>query len=323
MLEIKNLSVGFQQKKGTVNAVRDVSFTVGDDEIVAIVGESGSGKSVSSLAVMGLLANNAKIDGEILLNGDNLLLKNEKEFQGILGNQISMIFQEPMTSLNPTMRVGDQICEAILTHEKISKREAMGRAVELLCSVGIPAPDKRVKDFPHQMSGGMRQRVMIAMALACRPKILIADEPTTALDVTIQAQIMKLIQDLHVSYNMSVILITHDLGVVAEVADRVCVMYCGQIVENALVADLYDNPKHPYTKGLLESIPRIDEDKDRLYMIDGVVPSPQNLPEGCAFAPRCPECMEICKKQRPALVETEGRHLRCFLYHSVCEGGQK
>lgn len=323
MLEIKNLSVAFQQKRGCVKAVRDVSFTVGDDEIIAIVGESGSGKSVSSLAVMGLLAENAEITGQILLDGNNLLQKNEKEMQQIRGSKISMIFQEPMTSLNPTMRVGAQICEAITTHMKLSKKEAMQKAVDLLHLVGIPAPEKRVQDYPHQMSGGMRQRVMIAMALSCQPQILIADEPTTALDVTIQAQIMKLIQELHEQYHMAVLLITHDLGVVAEIADRVCVMYCGQIVENALVTDLYDNPRHPYTKGLLESIPRIDENKERLYMIDGVVPSPQNLPQGCAFAPRCPQCMEDCKTKRPALTEHEGRQLRCFLYHSACEEEQK
>lgn len=319
MLEIKNLSVAFRQKRGSVKTVRDVSFSVGDDEITAIVGESGSGKSVSSLAIMGLLADNAEISGEILLDGNNLLQKNEKEMQAIRGNKISMIFQEPMTSLNPTMRVGDQICEAIMVHVKISKKEALQKAIDMLRLVGIPAPEKRVTDYPHQMSGGMRQRVMIAMALSCQPQILIADEPTTALDVTIQAQIMKLMQDLHNQYHMAIILITHDLGVVAEVANRVCVMYCGQIVENALIADLYDNPKHPYTKGLLESIPRIDEDKERLYMIEGVVPSPQNLPAGCAFAPRCPQCMERCKTQRPALTEAEGRQLRCFLYHSVEE----
>ncbi len=323
MLEVKNLSVGFKQKRGTVRAVRDVSFSVNDDEILAIVGESGSGKSVSSLAVMGLLADNAEIKGELLLDGDNLLNKTEKEMQDIRGNKISMIFQEPMTSLNPTMRVGNQICEAIMTHNKVDKKVAMTQAVEMLRLVGIPAPEKRVHDFPYQMSGGMRQRVMIAMALSCRPKILIADEPTTALDVTIQAQIMRLIKQLHESYHMAVVLITHDLGVVAEVADRVCVMYCGQVVENASVVDLYDDPKHPYTRGLLASIPRIDEDKDRLYMIDGVVPSPQNLPKGCAFAPRCPKCMDVCKEKRPALKEVEGRQLRCFLYHSECEEEQQ
>lgn len=322
MLEVKNLEVSFRQRGKEIPVVRGVDFTVNDQEILAIVGESGSGKSLSSLSIMGLLEENAVVKGEILFQGEDLLKKSEKEMQNVRGNKISMIFQEPMTSLNPTMRIGDQICESILTHMKMSKKEAMERAVEMLRLVGIPAPEKRVKDYPHQMSGGMRQRVMIAIALVCQPQVLIADEPTTALDVTIQAQIIRLIKELHEKYHMSVILITHDLGVVAEIADRVCVMYAGQVLECADVADLYDNPLHPYTRGLLDSIPRIDEEKEHLFMIEGTVPAPDKLPSGCAFAPRCTKCMEKCKVQEPALVEAEGRQIRCFLHQSEQEEGK-
>lgn len=319
MLELKDVTVGFQKKKQVTDVVRGISLSVNNDEILAIVGESGSGKSVTMMASMGLLPDNARIRGEVLLNGDNLLTKTEKEMQNVRGNKISMIFQEPMTSLNPTTRIGKQICEAITTHSETSKADAMKRAVELLGLVGIPSPEKRVKDYPYQMSGGMRQRVMIAMALASQPEVLIADEPTTALDVTIQAQILKLIKELHDNFNMAVILITHDLGIVAEVATKVAVMYCGQIVEIASVEELYDNPMHPYTRGLLASIPRIDEEKERLYMIDGVVPNPTELPQGCSFAPRCASCQEICKTKRPALNEVNGRMVRCFLHHDITE----
>lgn len=258
LLDVKNLSTEFYVKRGTVKAVNDVSFSVNKGEILAIVGESGSGKSVTSLSVMGLVRDPGKVTGgEILFNGKDLKNVSPKEMRSIRGDKISMIFQEPMTSLNPVQRIGDQICESILTHTDMNKKEALERAIEMLKVVGIPSPEQRVKDYPHQMSGGMRQRVMIAMGLCCNPELLIADEPTTALDVTIQAQILDLIKRLRDDIGMAVILITHDLGVVAETADRVVVMYCGRVVEQADVKDLFKDPKHPYTKGLIESIPRI------------------------------------------------------------------
>lgn len=300
-------------KRGTVKAVNNVSYKVDKGEIVAIVGESGSGKSVSSLSLMGLIQKPGEVvNGELLFNGVDLRTLSKKEMQAIRGDKISMIFQEPMTSLNPVYRIKDQIMETILQHTKMSKKEALERAIEMLRLVGIPSPETRVYDYPHQMSGGMRQRVMIAMALACTPELLIADEPTTALDVTIQAQILELISKLRKQLGMAVLLITHDLGVVAETADRVIVMYCGRIVEEAKVQDIFTNPLHPYTKGLLDSIPKIDEDKERLYMIKGMVPDTTNLPKGCAFADRCDYCMDRCREAMPALVDMDGRKVRCF-----------
>ncbi|MGL4345985.1 MAG: ABC transporter ATP-binding protein [Cellulosilyticaceae bacterium] len=320
LLEVKNLKTEFKMKKGTVTAVNDVSFSCKQGEILAIVGESGSGKSVTSLSIMGLLAENAKVaGGEILYKGENILEKSVEQMREIRGNQISMIFQEPMTSLNPVMRIGDQLTESIILHMKVSKKDAMARAVEMLEMVGIPSPDQRVMDYPHQMSGGMRQRVMIAMALACTPELLIADEPTTALDVTIQAQILDIIYRLREKLDMAVLLITHDLGVVAEAADNVVVMYCGRIVEKASVEEIFDKPLHPYTQGLLASIPKIDEDKDKLYMIKGMVPNPMNMPQGCAFSDRCEQCMAICKEQMPEALEVEGRLVRCHLYSDSVE----
>lgn len=323
LLDVKNLSTEFYVKRGTVKAVNDVSFSVNKGEILAIVGESGSGKSVTSLSVMGLVRDPGKVTGgEILFNGKDLKNVSPKEMRSIRGDKISMIFQEPMTSLNPVQRIGDQICESILTHTDMNKKEALERAIEMLKVVGIPSPEQRVKDYPHQMSGGMRQRVMIAMGLCCNPELLIADEPTTALDVTIQAQILDLIKRLRDDIGMAVILITHDLGVVAETADRVVVMYCGRVVEQADVKDLFKDPKHPYTKGLIESIPRLDEDKDRLFMIKGMVPDPTALPKGCLFADRCENCMEKCKNELPALTDVpgeEGRKVRCFLYSDEVE----
>ena len=291
-------------------------------EILAVVGESGSGKSVTSLSVMGLIRDPGRVaGGEILFGGENLLKKNTKEMQAIRGDKISMIFQEPMTSLNPVYRVKDQIMETILTHTTMSKKQALARAIEMLDLVGIPAPEQRVNDYPHQMSGGMRQRVMIAMALACDPELLIADEPTTALDVTIQAQILDLINRLREKLGMAVLLITHDLGVVAETADKVVVMYCGRVVEQATVEQLFTKPLHPYTQGLLDSIPKMDEDKERLYMIKGIVPDPIHLPKGCSFADRCDKCMEKCKEHMPKLARTEdGRKVRCFLISDEVEG---
>lgn len=317
MLEIKNLTTEFKQKKGTTRAVNDVSFRVHEGEILAIVGESGSGKSVTSLSIMGLA--NGDVSGEILFKGEDLAKKSSKEMQAIRGDKISMIFQEPMTSLNPVQRVKDQLMETIIAHMKLSKADALKRAIKMLDLVGIPSPEKRVYDYPHQMSGGMRQRVMIAMALSCHPELLIADEPTTALDVTIQAQIMELLYGLREKLNMAVVLITHDLGVVAESADRVLVMYCGRIVEEAKVGDLFGEPKHPYTQGLLDSIPKIDDDRERLYMIKGMVPNPLKMPKGCSFSDRCDQCMDICQEKMPQLVDIGDRKVRCFLYHDQVE----
>ncbi len=315
LLEVKNLETEFRVKRGQVKAVNGVSFEVEKGEILAVVGESGSGKSVTSLSIMGLIRDPGKIvGGQILFNGEDLLKKNTREMEQIRGDRISMIFQEPMTSLNPVYRIKDQIMENILTHEKVSKEEALKRSIEMLDLVSIPAPERRAYDYPHQMSGGMRQRVMIAMALSCHPELLIADEPTTALDVTIQAQILDLINRLRKKLGMAVLLITHDLGVVAETADRVVVMYCGRVVEQAKVLDLFTDPKHPYTRGLLDSIPKLDEDRKRLYMIKGIVPDPTHLPKGCAFADRCDHCMEKCREHMPALVDQgNGRKVRCFL----------
>lgn len=315
LLEVENLKTEFKVKRGTVKAVNNVSFGVEKGEILAIVGESGSGKSVSSLSVMGLIRDPGKVTGgRIMFHGENLVDKTKKEMNKIRGDKISMIFQEPMTSLNPVYKIGDQIMESILTHTDLSKAEARKTAIKMLDLVGIPSPEQRMEDYPHQMSGGMRQRVMIAMALSCNPEVLIADEPTTALDVTIQAQILELIDKLRNKIGMAVLLITHDLGVVAETADRVVVMYCGRIVEQADVKDIFTDPLHPYTKGLLESIPRMEEDKDRLFMIKGVVPDPTKLPKGCSFADRCDHCMEKCKEHMPALVDVNGRKVRCFLH---------
>jgi len=316
LLSVKELSTDFPMKKGVAHAVDHVSFNVDKGEVVAIVGESGSGKSVTSLSVMGLLSEPGFIaNGSIEFNGRELTKLSDKEMREIRGNEMAMIFQEPMTSLNPVYRVGDQIIEAIQTHMDLDKKKATIRAIEMLQRVGIPSPEKRIRDYPHQMSGGMRQRVMIAMALSCDPKLLIADEPTTALDVTIQAQILDLLLKLRDETGMAVLLITHDLGVVAEVADRVVVMYCGQVVESANVIDLFLHPKHPYTLGLMKSIPRLtDDDTKRLYMIKGMVPNLLEMPPGCHFSDRCDACMEICKKKEPKLVEKDGRAVRCFLY---------
>jgi len=325
LLEVNHLKTEFQLKHGTVNAVNDMSFSIDKGEILAIVGESGSGKSVTSLSVMGLLQSPGKVSqGEILFKGEDLLKKSTKEMQTIRGDQISMIFQEPMTSLNPVYRIKDQIMESIMTHMKLSKKEALKRTIEMLDTVGIPSPKERANDYPHQMSGGMRQRVMTAMALACRPELLIADEPTTALDVTIQAQILELLYQMREKFNMAVLLITHDLGVVSEAADRVIVMYCGQIVEEADVKSLFANPMHPYTLGLLRSIPRLEDESDEhLYMIKGMVPDPLNMPVGCPFSDRCDRCMERCHREMPELLEQDGRRVRCFLYETEKQEANK
>ncbi|KOA20370.1 oligopeptide transport ATP-binding protein OppD [Clostridium homopropionicum DSM 5847] len=320
LLDVKNLKTQFKTKNGVVNAVNGVSFSVEEGEVVAIVGESGSGKSVTSLSIMRLIDRPGEITGgEIIFEGEDLLKKSKKEMQNIRGNKISMIFQEPMTSLNPVYTIEKQLCETLIRHKNLSKKDAAQEAVKLLELVGIPSPEKRVKEYPHQMSGGMRQRIMIAMALACSPKLLIADEPTTALDVTIQAQILDLMLNLKDKFGTSILLITHDLGVVAETADKVVVMYCGEAVEKSSVNELFAKPLHPYTEGLLMSIPKIDDEKNRLFMIDGVVPNPLDLPEGCAFSTRCVKCFDRCRKEKPQLVKVGDREVRCFLYNEEGE----
>lgn len=309
-------------RKGIVKAVDDVSFSVGQGEVLAVVGESGSGKSVTSLSIMGLLQDPGKVTGgEVLFKGEDLLGKSKKEMQAIRGHHISMIFQEPMTSLNPVYKIKDQLTESIMLHMKLTKKEALERAVEMLKLVGIPSARERADEYPHQMSGGMRQRVMIAMALACNPELLIADEPTTALDVTIQAQILELLGEMREKFHMAVLLITHDLGVVSETADRVVVMYCGKVMENAKVEELFTNPLHPYTVGLLKSIPSLENDSEEpLYMIKGMVPNPLRMPPGCPFSDRCEKCMERCKKEMPGLTDLDGHEVRCFLYSGEKEG---
>lgn len=316
LLEVKNLKTEFKMRKGIVKAVDDVSFSIYQGKVLAVVGESGSGKSVTSLSIMGLLQDPGKVTGgEVLFKGEDLLQKNKKEMQAIRGHHISMIFQEPMTSLNPVYKIKDQLTESIMLHMKLSKKEALERAVEMLELVGIPSARERADEYPHQMSGGMRQRVMIAMALACNPELLIADEPTTALDVTIQAQILELLDEMRKKFNMAVLLITHDLGVVSETADRVVVMYCGKVMENADVKEIFANPLHPYTNGLLKSIPSLEDDSEEpLYMIRGMVPNPLKMPSGCPFSDRCENCMERCRQEMPDLVDIGGHEVRCFMY---------
>jgi peptide/nickel transport system ATP-binding protein/oligopeptide transport system ATP-binding protein len=317
LLEVKDLKAHFSTVDGTVKAVDGVSFELERGKVLGIVGESGSGKSVTAMTLMGLTRDvNSRFEGEVIYKGKDLLKLSDSEMQEYRGAELGMIFQDPMTSLNPVYRIGEQITEAIRTHEKIDKRAARVRAVELLRQVGIPNPEARVDDFPHQFSGGMRQRAMIAIALSCNPDVLIADEPTTALDVTIQAQIIELIDRLKDDFNSAVILITHDLGVVADVADEIIVMYAGNVVERAATRDLFYDPQMPYTWGLLGSIPRLDRPRvERLHTIKGMPPSLINLPEGCKFRPRCPHAFDKCM-QEPALenrVETPGHVDRCWL----------
>ena len=317
LLEVDDLSVHFATEDGVVRAVDGVSFDVERGKVLGIVGESGSGKSVTAMTLMGLTRDvNARFGGEVNYSGRNLLELSESEMQRYRGNEIGMIFQDPMTSLNPVYRIGEQIVEAIQTHEKVDKRSAGKRAVELLRQVGIPNPESRVDDFPHQFSGGMRQRAMIAMALSCNPSILIADEPTTALDVTIQAQIVELISVLKDDFDSGVIMITHDLGVVADIADEIIVMYAGRVVERAATRDLFYDPQMPYTWGLLGSIPRLDRPRpDRLHSITGAPPSLINAPPGCRFRPRCPHAFAKCVEEPPLenRVETPGHLDRCWL----------
>ncbi|SIT89014.1 ABC transporter ATP-binding protein [Edaphobacillus lindanitolerans] len=322
ILDVRDLRTSFYTDEGEVKAVDGVSFSVPKGKTIGIVGESGSGKSITSLSILRLLASNGKVvGGEVRFKGDNLLAYSEKKMRSLRGNKISMIFQEPMTSLNPVFTVGQQISETLIEHQGMSKKAAMAKSVDLLKLVGIPSPDKRVKQYPYELSGGMRQRVMIAIALACNPEILIADEPTTALDVTIQAQILGLIRDLQQRMGMSVVLITHDLGVVAETCDYVAVMYAGQVVEYSDVRTLFRKPKHPYTVGLLKSLPRPDEDQEKLIPIHGTVPSPLHMPVGCRFNPRCPAATDLCREKLPDLFDDgEGNQVRCWIYNEQWPG---
>ncbi|WP_326909607.1 ABC transporter ATP-binding protein [Sedimentibacter sp. MB31-C6] len=319
ILEVKNLRTSFFTHLGEVKAIRGVSFDVEKGESIGIVGESGSGKSVTSLSIMKLLLYPGKIvDGEIFFNGKNLAKKSNKEMMNIRGNEIAMIFQDPMTSLNPVYTIGDQISEAIMKHQKLSKHEAHEKALEMLNLVNIPDPKKRIKNYPHEFSGGMRQRAMIAIALSCEPELLIADEPTTALDVTIQAQILELIKTLNSKLNTSTILITHDLGVVADVCSRVVVMYGGLIMEKGSIRDIYYEPRHPYTMGLLKSIPKVTSDlKQKLIPIPGTPPDLLNPPTGCPFYARCDYAMRICNQEQPPYFKSEdGKHeSMCWLLH--------
>lgn len=317
LLNIQNLSISFRQKEKAVKVVDELSFSLMEGKSIGIVGESGSGKSVTSLAIMGLLPReDTFISGSIHFEGKEILNLSEDKLRSIRGKEISMIFQEPMTSLNPLHTCGNQIMEPLLVHEKgITKQKAKERAIELLQLVGMPSPEQRCLEYPHQMSGGMRQRVMIAIALACNPKLIIADEPTTALDVTIQAQILEIMQDLKKKLNTSIIMITHDLGVVSEICEDVIVMYAGQIVEQSPINMIFTTPLHPYTEGLLNAIPQIDNQRPRLQAIDGVVPDPADVPKGCSFNPRCKYANDRCKKERPPLYNiSQNRKVRCFKY---------
>lgn len=326
LLEIKHLKTYFYTEEGVSKAVDGVDFEIYPGETLGVVGESGCGKSVTSLSIMRLIPEppGKIVDGEIYFKGKNLLEYSQEEMRAIRGNDISMIFQEPMTSLNPVFTVGDQISEAILIHKNVSKKEAMEQSVEMLRKVGIPLPEQRVNEYPHQLSGGMRQRVMIAMALSCNPQLLIADEPTTALDVTIQAQILDLMNDLKDKFNMSIMMITHDLGVIAEISDRVAVMYAGKVVEYTDVRTLFADPKHPYTWGLMNSIPRLDQEVERLQAIPGVVPSSLEFPKGCRYHTRCPLADDKCIAEEPEIEEVEeGHKVRCWHYQELEELKQK
>jgi len=319
MLRVSDLRTHFYTHDGLVPAVDGVSFKIRKGETLCVVGESGCGKSVTAMSILKLvpIPPGKYVSGEILFNGEDLLKKSNDEMRMIRGNDIAIIFQEPMTSLNPVFTVGNQICETVMLHQGMNKSEAMKVAVEMLRKVGIPSPEKRVKEYPHQLSGGMRQRVMIAMALSCNPILLIADEPTTALDVTIQAQILDLMRKMKEETESSIMFITHDLGVVAEMADRIVVMYAGKIVEEGSAAEIFNNSKHPYTIGLLNSIPRLEgKRKEDLHVIEGMVPSMYNLPKGCKFNPRCEHALDICKSQEPSLKvidNDEERKCACWL----------
>lgn len=322
LLEIKDLKISFFTPAGEVRAVGGISYDLNYGEVIGIVGESGSGKSVEAYSIMGLLQSPGKVvGGSILFEGEDVLKKSEREMQEFRGNSVSMIFQNPMTSLNPVYTVGNQLIEAVRVHQKISKAEAKAKAVEMLKLVGINNPEKRMDQYPHEFSGGMRQRVMIAMGLICDPKMLIADEPTTALDVTIQAQIIELMKEIQKKTEMAIIFITHNLGVVAEICDKVLVMYAGKIVEKGKVEDIFYRPKHPYTIGLLNSMPRIDaEEYERLIPIEGTPVDMLNPPEGCSFGPRCEHCMKICLRVEPPTIDLgDGHTASCWLLSEAME----
>ncbi len=320
VLEVKNLTTSFFTDDGIIPAVDHVSFHINKGEILGVVGESGCGKSVTSLSIMGLVPNppGKIISGEILLNGEDLTKLPEKRMRQIRGNDVAMIFQEPMTSLNPVYTIGNQLVEAIRLHQKMDKKQARNRAIEIMKHVGLPRAEELIDDYPHQLSGGMRQRVMIAMAMVCEPKLLIADEPTTALDVTIQAQILRLMKKLNENDQTAIMLITHDLGVVAEVCERVVVMYAGKIVEEGDVESIYEHPKHPYTIGLIKSVPDVHMKIDKLYSIPGNVPKPGSIKQGCAFAARCEFATNRCFTETPPLLDMgHGKSVRCFLHETV------
>jgi len=321
LLEVRSLSTHFFTEEGVVRAVENVSFEIYPGEILGLVGESGCGKSVTGLSILKLIPTppGQIVSGELFFDGKDLLKFEEREMEKVRGNEISMIFQEPMASLNPVFTIGDQIMEAILLHQGVDKAEAKRRAIEMLDRVRIPSPEKRIDSYPHQLSGGMRQRAMIAMALSCQPKLLIADEPTTALDVTIQAQVLQLLKEIQREMGMAVMLITHDLGVVSEIADRVAVMYAGRIFEYGPIEAVFGKIGNPYTKGLMSSIPQLDEKKKRLHAIPGQVPNPMDLPVGCKFHPRCYLMVNECKEEEPALFQVNGDHFsRCIRWQECC-----
>ncbi len=320
LLEIKNLEIKYITDAEVVHAVNNIDIDLNEGETLGLVGETGAGKTTTALGIMKLVPNPpGKItNGSILFKGKNILEIPDEEVRAIRGNEISMIFQDPMTSLNPVMTVGEQIAEVIQIHQKLSKKESMEKASEMLELVGIPG--NRLNDFPHQFSGGMKQRVVIAIALACSPKLLIADEPTTALDVTIQAQVLDLMNDLKEKFKTAMLLITHDLGVVAQVCDKVAIMYAGEIIEYGTLEDIFENTKHPYTIGLFGSIPSLDEEKNRLIPIEGLMPDPTNLPSGCKFHPRCPHAQEICSKREPQVTYIDGIHrVKCLIAEGLVE----
>ena len=323
LLEVKDLATHFFTQDGVVKAVDGISYTLAEGEVLGVVGESGCGKSVHALSIMRLVANppGRIVGGEILFEGENLLNMDDSEMRHIRGNRIAMVFQEPMTSLNPVLTIGRQLTETLELHQKMAKQEARTRAAELLQTVGIPDAESRLSDYPHQFSGGMRQRVMIAMALSCNPRLIIADEPTTALDVTIQAQILELMRDLAVEFGTAMVIITHNLGVVARYAHRVVVMYAGKIVETGTAHDIYRNPRHPYTIALLNSVPRLDAtERVRLDAIEGLPPDLVDLPQGCSFAPRCKYAYERCTQETPVLVETDTNHTSaCWRHDELTE----
>jgi peptide/nickel transport system ATP-binding protein len=318
-LVIEDLEVSYITEDETVHAVNGISLDLAEGESLGIVGETGAGKTTTALAILGLLPKpTGKIQrGKIVFEGKDLVKSTEAEMRKIRGNRISMIFQDPMTSLNPIFTIGDQISEVIEIHSELSREEALKRAAEMLELVGIPRG--RMNEYPHQFSGGMKQRVVIAMALACNPRLLLADEPTTALDVTIQAQVLRMMRNLREKFNTSLILISHDLGVVAQICEKVAIMYAGELMEYGAIGDVFEHPLHPYTEGLFKSIPRLDVDQDRLSPITGLMPDPSQLPPGCVFHPRCPYAGELCSVQKPCVTETGNRRVICLMYEGVLE----